>query len=53
MIDFKDLDNAEAVELEKEEQREIIGAYYGYGKQGSTSTVMDVIYEAAWRKWWY
>ena len=51
MIDFKDLDDAEAVELDKEEQREIVGAYYGRG--GSTSTVMDVIYEAAWKTFWY
>jgi hypothetical protein len=58
MINLKDLENVDAVELDLEELREINGGRYGAAigtgsGEKDNSTVTDYIYEAAWRYWWY
>ena len=51
MIDLKDIENAEAVELDLEEQREVNGGQYGSGAK-SNSTLTDHIYYVAWKVWY-
>ena len=51
MIDLKDLETVEAIELDREELREVDGGQYGSGPK-PYSTVSDYIYYAAWKVWY-
>jgi hypothetical protein len=56
MINLKDLENVEAVELDLEEQRKVKGGRVNVGTgtgEKPHSTVTDYIYEAAWRIFYY
>jgi len=58
MIDLKDLENVEVLDLNEEQRREVSGGQYltntgGHiGKQGTKSTLMDAIYHFAWEAYY-